>query len=95
MLYLEFLLQKFLHARIFRPMMDLARVPEPAQAAQHHNSEASAMLQKYPLYSSVVSTSSDTYYGEAMAVIAPAGNTEIRLSAASEAGKNQLRIAVQ
>ncbi|OLA21922.1 MAG: glycosyl hydrolase family 2 [Faecalibacterium sp. CAG:74_58_120] len=42
-----------------------------------------------------LNTFSDTYYGEAMAVIAPAGNTEIRLSAASEAGKNQLRIAVQ
>ena len=56
MRYLEFLLQKFLHAHIFRPMMDLAHVPEPAQTAQHHNSAASAMLQKYPLYSSVVST---------------------------------------
>ena len=36
---LEFLLQKFLHTRIFRPMMDLAHVPEPAQAAQHHDSD--------------------------------------------------------
>ena len=44
--------------RIFRPMMDLAHVPEPAQAAQQHDSDGFRDAAKYPLYSSVVSTSS-------------------------------------
>ena len=39
-------------------MMNLPHVPEPAQTASTTIPMASAMLQKYSLYSSVVSTSS-------------------------------------
>ena len=46
---LEFLLQKFLHTRIFRPMMDLAHVPEPAQAAQQHDSDGFRDAAKVPI----------------------------------------------
>ena len=46
---LEFLLQKFLHTRIFRPMMDLPHVPEPAQTAQHHDSDGFRDAAKVPI----------------------------------------------
>ena len=46
---LEFLLQTFLHSRIFRPMTDPAHVPELAQAARHHDSDGFRDVAKAPI----------------------------------------------